>query len=356
MKQSDLVGKIQTVLGLIEPESLGITLPHEHLLSDASCYFSEPTEATEKKMAYEPVRLNNLWWVKPHSLSSLDDLKMLDEDTAIKEAMMFKLAGGNTIVDVTTIGISRNPFAIQRISRATGLNVVTGAGYYIAISLPPEVAKMSEDEVTEHITREVLEGVGDTGIRAGIIGEIGISVPMNEEDPKMLRAVARAQRLTSAAINIHPSIDDDLLLQIIAILRDAGANLNRTVFSHMDGMGFSPTTRLKVLEAGCYFEYDTFGHAEIFSPLQGKVLTMPSDTQRVVDIMELIERGYLNQILISQDHCFKHCLASYGGYGYGHILRDIVPVLRVKGMTEEQIYTLMVENPKRLLTFVPAIN
>jgi len=99
MKQRQLVGKIQTVLGLIEPESAGIVLPHEHLITDLWCYFTEPVEASEKKRAYDPITLENLWWVKPHSLSCLDDLKMLDEEVATKEAMMFKLAGGNTIVE-----------------------------------------------------------------------------------------------------------------------------------------------------------------------------------------------------------------------------------------------------------------
>jgi len=354
MKQEHLVGKVQTVLGLIEPESLGITLPHEHLLTDLWCYFAEPVEASEKKKAYEPVGLENLWWVKPHSLSSLDDLKMLDEQVAIKEAMMFKLAGGNSIVEMSNIGLCRDPLGLVRISRATGLNIVMGAGYYIAISHPPEVADMAEDEIVEGIVREVLEGVGDTGVCAGIIGEVGISVPMDETDPKMLRAVARAQRLTGAPVNIHPSIDDDLLLAIIEILRDAGVDLSRTVISHMDGFGFSPATRRKVAETGCYIEYDTFGHPDILTPLQGRIINMPSDTQRVTDIVELIGAGYLNQILVSQDHCFKHCWASYGGYGYAHILRDMAPVMRVKGITEEQIHTILVENPKRLLTFAPA--
>jgi phosphotriesterase-related protein len=76
-----------------------------------------------------------------------------------------------------------------------------------------------------------------------------------------------------------------------------------------------------------------------------------SDMQRINNIMQLIGDGYLNQIIVSQDISTKHRLTSYGGLGYAHILRDIVPVMRTKGMTEEQIHKLLVENPKRVLSF-----
>jgi len=131
MKQTELTGKAQTVLGVIDADALGVTLPHEHLLVDASCYFVEPTEASEKRLAHQPITLENLYWVKRHLLGHLDDLLSLDEQMAIKEALFYKWAGGDTIVELTNIGIGRDPLALARISRATGLNVVMGAGYYV---------------------------------------------------------------------------------------------------------------------------------------------------------------------------------------------------------------------------------
>jgi phosphotriesterase-related protein len=86
----------------------------------------------------------------------------------------------------------------------------------------------------------------------------------------------------------------------------------------------------------------------------GRVLNGHSDIQRIDEITRMIEEGYIKQILIAQDFCFKSCLAAYGGYGYAHIVNNLVPFLRIKGMAEEKIYTLLVENARRFLEFAPA--
>jgi len=355
MRQEELIGKVQTVLGLIDPNSLGLILPHEHLLTDlSSTYFVEPADATERKMAHEPIRLDNLYWVKHHRMSSVDDMKLIDEEVAIKEAMMFKMAGGSAIVELSNIGLARDPLGLARIAQATGLNIVMGAGYYIGASHPPELAGMNEEEIAEGIVRDIMVGVGDTGIRSGIIGEIGCSVPLQDAERKVLVACAIAQQRTGAPLNIHPSCNDDLVLEIIKILGDANADLGHTVISHCDCWGFSPATLHSLADAGCYIEYDTFGHTTIFTPHEEHYLDMPSDTQRLNDIIGLIAEGYLNHILIAGDNCFKDSLVAYGGDGYAHILRNVLPVMRDKGMSEEQINTLLVKNPKRMLTFIPA--
>jgi phosphotriesterase-related protein len=166
-----------------------------------------------------------------------------------------------------------------------------------------------------------------------------------------LRACAIAQQQTGAAISLHPSPNDEAVLEIVKILGDAGANLSRTVIGHVDVWAFSRPTLRKLANAGCYIEYDTFGRPGPMPIYLGQVLDAPSDTQRINDIMALIAEGHLNHILISHDVCHKHLLVSYGGYGYAHILRNIVPIMRSKGMSDEQIHTLLVENPKRALTF-----
>ena len=131
MQTKELSGKVQTVLGLIEPEELGITLPHEHLLLDVSFYFVEPEIVRERELAYAPVSMENLSWIKFNRLSNLDDLKLEDEETAIDEALLFKEAGGKTIVELTNIGMGRNPNGLSHISKMTGLNIIMGSGYYV---------------------------------------------------------------------------------------------------------------------------------------------------------------------------------------------------------------------------------
>ena len=362
MKQTELTGKAQTVLGIIDADSLGVTLPHEHLVMDLSVCFVEPTEATEKRLAHQPVTLENLYWVKRHLLGHLDDLQMLDEQVAIKEALLYKWAGGDTIVEMSNIGLFRDPLGLARIARATGLNVVMGAGYYLGLSHPPELATMTEEEIAEGIVRDIMVGVGDTGVRAGVIGEIGCNTPLEDGERKVLRASAAAQRRTGTALNIHPSFSEDLVLEIIKILGDAGADLSRTIISHCGHFAFNHnrTIHRKLADAGCYIEFDIFGYPILPYPpsvsaiaTEGRLLGMPSEVDSINEIKLLIDEGYLNHILISQDICFKHCYVTYGGAGYAHILREVVPWMRLGGISDEQIHTMMVENPKRVLSFAP---
>ena len=354
MVQEKFIGKTPTVLGLVDPDSLGVTLPHEHLLvNHVHVYFTEPEEASDRRMAHLPITMENLHWVKLHALSCVDDLFLSDEDVAIKEAVMFKLSGGGTIVEMSNIGLCRDPLGLVRIARATGLNIVMGAGYYIAASRSSENLAKSEQEMAEVIVKDIVEGVGDTGVHAGIIGEIGCSLPLEETERRALRAAAAAQQRTGVAINVHPSPSDDVVLEIIKILDGAGADLSRTVISHCDCFAFSPATCRELMAKGCYVELDTFGHAGIFPPYQGQYLDTPSDIKRVNDLVQFIADGYINQLLVAQDNFFKHQLTTWGGYGYAHILRNIVPVMRSKGLSHEQLNTLLVENPTQLLTVAP---
>ena len=355
MGQAELAGKVQTVLGLIDADDLGITLPHEHLLCDASLYFVEPTEASEKLLAHQPLSLENRYWLTSHYINHVDNLRLMDEQLAIKEALLYRWEGGDTIVELTcSSDLHRDPLGLARIARATGLNVIMGTGYYIAASHPPELATKTEEEITEEIVQEILIGVGNTGVRAGIIGEIGCSMDLGEGERKVLRASAAAQRRTGAAINIHPSFNHDLLLEIIEILSDAGAELSRTIISHCQFPCFNRTTYHELMDAGCCIEFDNFGYPVVPSAFFTTTLfARQSDVWCINEIKHLIDEGYLHQMLISQDVFYKQLYVTYGGDGYAHIPRNVVPWMRRAGISDEQIRTLMVENPKRLLPFAP---
>ena len=244
--------------------------------------------------------------------------------------------------------MARDPLALARVSRATGLNVIMGSGYYVPRSYPADMDSKTEEDIYQEIVREVTVGVGDTGIRSGIIGEIGCEWPLSDNERKVLSAAARAQQYTGAPLNIHPGRNPSSPLEIIEVLIKAGADISRTVISHIDRTVREPEGRRKLAETGCYLEYDLFGEeGYYFVP----TIDLPSDHQRINEIIQLIDQGYLKQILISQDICWKNRLRRYGGHGYDHILRNAVPIMRIKGVSEEQIHTLLVENPGRLLTF-----
>lgn len=353
MRSPDLEGKIQTVLGVIDSGELGVTSCHEHILWDMSVYFEEPPSASDKGLAHQPVCLENLYWVRANPTKNVDNMIQTDELLAAKEVLRFKHAGGGAIVELSQHGLSRDPLGLARVARATGLNIVMGSGYYVSASHPPDIDTRTEEQIAQEIIDDLLVGVGTTGIRSGIIGEIGCSTPFMPNEKKVLRACSIAQRQTGAPMNIHPSIGDKVVLENIEVLIDSGADLSHIAVSHIDGYGFSQTTIHRILEAGCYVEYDGFGQALYHFSYMGEVINGMSDMDRIRDIMALIDDGYIRQILIGQDFCFKCDLASYGGYGYDHILRNLTPVMRAKGMTGEQIEMLLVRNPARFLAFAP---
>jgi phosphotriesterase-related protein len=248
--------------------------------------------------------------------------------------------------------LGRNPRGLANIARQTGLNIIMGTGYFEEAYHPSEVATLTEQQMTDKFIRDITVGVEDTGIKAGIIGEIGNSVPLTQNERKVLRCCAAAQNQTGVAIYIHPGPDDEVALEISKVLKEAGAEPDRVIIGHMDLFNMSSTTCRKLMDTGCYIGFDNFGH-EGFS----KILHIPryfhtNDINSITEIIDLIKDGYIKQILISQDAATKERLASYGGTGYAHILRDIVPIMRIKGLSDSQIHTLLVENPKRILSMV----
>ena len=350
MRQALSAGKVQTVLGIVDASALGITMMHEHLLHDASVFFTEPAAASDRPLAHQPVCLENLSWVRLNESNNLDNVRLTDGALAAREAKLYQLARGDSLVELTTSGVfGRDPLGLVRISRATGLNIIMGTGYNGAALHPPKLVAQTEEDITDELVNEIAVGVGSTGVHAGIIGEIGCST-LDETERKVLCCCARAQQRSGVAISIHPTPNDAAALEIMTLLGDAGADLNHTIMGHVDISGFSKSTCHELADAGCYLGYDNFGLEGLMElPGLGRTVDL-RDTQRVDDIAELIADGYVEKIIISQDVATKHRLVAYGGLGYAHILRDIVPLMRSRGVTEDHLYTLLVDNPKRVLS------
>jgi len=345
-----LSGKVQSVLAVISPEDLGITLSHEHLIVDLRhTYYQESELMSDMAFTRQPISLETLNWVCHHPLSSWDNLLLDDEKLAIEEAMLFRLEGGGTIVDCSNRNLKRDPRALARISRATGLNIIMGSGYYVWQSHGPEMDTKTEEEILQEFVQDITEGVRDTGIRAGIIGELGTSSPLHPNELKVLRAGARAQQITGAAITIHAPRHEADPLKVVEILSDAGADPQHIIMGDIDRTLLTHERRCELAQTGCYLQYDHFGQLDYYIMPE---IDMPNDRYRVNEIIQLIKEGYLSQILLCHDICWKTMLCRYGGHGYAHVLKYVVPIMRMKGVTEEQIHTLLIENPKRVLTGV----
>ncbi len=360
MSTHKMRGRVQTVLGAIETERLGVTLPHEHCLFDLAMWFAEPERSGERFRAYEPVSLKNLGWVRYHPYNSRDNWVMLDERVAIRELTRYRQFGGQSLVDMSNHGLGRDPEALARISRATGLQIVMGCGYYLEPLWPKG---LSEEGMVESIVGDITDGADGTGIRAGIIGEIGIERfgperPMTAGCHMALRAAAQAQATTGAPVNIHPGHSPVSPLEIVRYLEKHGADVTRVAISHIDRTVFLHDMRVELARTGCYLEYDMFSFEgwhqtrHVLSEENPVPVEVPNDAARVAEIVQLVDAGFIDQILISHDHCSKHRLWNWGGPGYAHILENIVPLLLVRGLTREQVETIIVKNPARFLTFV----
>ena len=348
MSKQDQKGKIQTVLGLIDPQDLGLTMTHEHLLIDFSVMFNPTPDVTTQRMAHAPVSMENLGWIRQYCYSNLDNLLVLDEDTAIEEATLYQRHGGGAIVDATTIGIGRDPLALARISRGAGVHVVMGAGYYVDAAQPNQINQKDENDIFQEITKDIQIGVGNTGIKAGIIGEIGGTWPLLPNEIKVLKASARAQLETGASILIHPGRDEKAPIEILSILADSGADLSRVIMGHLDRTVSSIDILEELADTGCVLEWDLFGNEVSF--YQPSDFDMPSDAERLNFIRQMIDIGLGERIVISHDICTKHRLVSYGGHGYGYIPEHIIPRMRNKNFQESEIQAITKDTPARLLT------
>jgi phosphotriesterase-related protein len=351
MTDSPIKGQAQTVLGPVDPQTLGPTMTHEHMLIDFRVMFNPPADASIQHRAMEPITLENIGWVRYNHYSHLENLMMLEEDVAIDEARLFKRVGGGTIVDATTLGIGRDPLALARISRDVGINIVMGAGFYVDAVHPDDMDSRSVDDLARQIIGELEDGVGDTDVKAGIIGEIGCTWPLTDNERKVLHAAATAQEATGAAILIHPGRDENAPAEIIEVLAEAGADVSRVIMGHLDRTVTQFETLKRLASTGCYLEWDLFGNESSYYPLSD--FDMPSDAQRMAVILRMVkEENYGRRIVMAHDICTKHRLTKYGGHGYGHILENVVPRMKRKGFTPEQVHDITVGNPAEILTFV----
>ena len=307
---------VMTVLGPVDPSVLAFTLPHEH---------------TQIALWQIPGRYD--YWELTR-----------DEPVILEELRLYREAGGTALADLTLPGVGRDPAWLAAIARASGLHVVMGGGWYRNPYYPPEarIDRRMTDELAEELVAEATVGVGDTGVRIGILGEIGTDKPwVSPAEERVFRAVARASRRTGLAISTHAAQSPVGALQM-DILEEEGVDPGRVVIGHSDSYP-RLDHYLGLLRRGASIEFDFLGMA--FEP------TERHGEARVVDLLlELLARGYGDRVLLSQDVCHNSQLRRYEGNGYTYLQTAFLPQLRERGVSEADVARLTVENPRRLLT------
>ena len=354
MNGDSQVGKVQTVLGAIEPESLGVTMTHEHLLSTFEEVLASPEEASRRALYEAPLSMDLLGQFYHGQAENKSNFKLDDITPIIEEVGLYRQFGGHALVDATNIGLGRDPIGLARISRATGVHVIMGSSFYVGATHPADMDDRSEESLTEQIVGEVVRGVGSTGIKSGLMGEVGCSWPLQPNERKVLRATARAQRLTGASILIHPGRDESAPGEIMQVLLDAGADLNRVIVGHLDRTIFDKKALKELADTGCFLEYDFFGEEASYFPSAPQIDIM-NDAHRLSMMAWLVSEGHGGQLLVSHDIARKSQLVRNGGQGYCYFLEYMVPRMRAKGFSEEDIQRILVENPRRALTFVEPV-
>jgi phosphotriesterase-related protein len=342
-----------------------VILPHEHVFVDLRCMFDPPREASEVARAHQPFNLETIGWIRYNYFRHYDNVLLGDDEAAAAEITRFRRYGGGTIVDVTPVGIGRDPLALARVSRATGVHIVMATGYYVGATHPADVAKRDHEDLAAQMIAEITDGAvldrptpddqdwvrdpQSTSVRAGVI-KVGCSFPLAPDEKKVLRAAAKAQRSTGAAITIHVGRHDRSALEIIDVLAEADADLARTILGHLDVRVERLETLDEIASSGCFLEFDLFGHEISYYPTTGPSgRDMPSDGQRLDLLQHVLERGHAARILISQDICTKHRLVQYGGHGYGYIPECVAPRMLERGWSEETVRRILVVNPAHAL-------
>jgi phosphotriesterase-related protein len=338
-------GHVMTVLGPLPVERMGVTLMHEHILLDASGKWVPPSCCSERHIGEQKVHIGILGALRMNPLMNRDNCQLFDVDVAVDELMRFCELGGDTVVDPTNLGIGRDPAALQTISRRTGLNIVMSTGFYLEPSHPYYVKLKSVDELAEQLIFEVGGADDKPDVIAGLIGEIGVSAAFTAAEEKSLRAAARASAATRVPLSVHLPGWVRHAHRVLDIVEEEGADPHHTVLCHMNPSHMDTEYQHALARRGAWLEYDMIGMDYYYADEDAQ---SPSDEQNAYAIKGLIDAGFIDRLLMSQDVFLKMMLTCYGGQGYGYILKHFVPRLRRLGVAAEQIETMLIANPARV--------
>jgi predicted metal-dependent phosphotriesterase family hydrolase len=323
------MGYIQTVTGPIAPATLGITYMHEHLLCD------------QRRCRADGLR-------RPGSEGNL--MVLDDMDIAVREMREINRLGADAIVEVTMQAWGRDVPRLRQISESTGMKIVATSGFYVEHCHPAFVGERTIDDLATDLASEITNGVGDTGVRTGLL-KSAISRPVVEgSEEKCARAVARAHLATGATITTHTSGSSrfeipggNIGMLLLDVLESEGVDPHRVIIGHVDeNVDIRNLERL--CHRGAFVQFDVIGK-------QHWML----DETRADLIVELVRRGHGAHLLLSMDRARKSELKSYGGLGYAYLLTHFVPMLQEAGLPEGIIREIMVDNARRALTFQAAV-
>ncbi|WP_327661389.1 MULTISPECIES: phosphotriesterase family protein [unclassified Streptomyces] len=242
------------------------------------------------------------------------------------------------VVELTCRGMGRDPGALAALARESGVAVVAATGWYYEPFHTPELADASVERLTDTLVREIEDGFGDTGIRPGVLGEIGSHGDLpSEPESRSLRAAARAASATGLSVATHAQLGRGGLAQL-ELLTAEGLLPERVSIGHQDLLD-DPGVHKELAASGAYVAFDTVGKE-----------SYQSDDTRLRLLLSLIEAGHADRALLSCDISRHGYLLTEGGQGYGHLFRSFLPRLRAAGVDDDLVDLMTRRNPLRFLT------
>ena len=310
---------VMSVTGPIEAQDLGFTLMHEHL--------------------YVDIRRDQ--W-------QIDNITN-DPELTYQELMQYKNAGGMTLVDQTSNGLKgidqplfskKHPIAIKEMAERTGLQIILGSGWYRESYYESYLYKATTDQIAEEIIGEVTQGIDETDIRAGIIGEIGSHFSwVSPAEERVFRAAARAQKETGVTLVTHSPQESGL--PQLKIMLEEGADPHRIVIGHSQSYP-DHFYHAEIAQLGAYISFDSMGSLLKANAYEHNVLLRL--------ISQILDKGLINHLLFSHDVCRKGGYTTHGGPGYAYISTQLLGILQKIGLSKQEFQQIMVDNPKRALT------
>ena len=313
---------VPTVTGSIPVEQLGKTLAHEHVF----------VVGEEFRQNYQAD------WDEEEKIAQ-----------AVRDLNELKSLGIDSIMDPTVVGLGRYIPRIQRIAEQTDLNIVVATGVYTYNEVPfqfhfsgPGLLFDVPEPMTEMFVNDIENGIAGTGVKAAFLKCAIEEQGMTPGVERVMRAVAQAHVRTGAPITVHTNVHNRSGLETQRVLREEGADLTKVVIGH-SGDSTDLDYLMELADAGSILGMDRFG-LDVLLPFE----------QRVDTVAQLVERGYADRMVLAHDaSCFidwfdpQAKARAVPNWNYRHISEDVLPALVERGVSEEQIQTMLVDNVRR---------
>ena len=341
---------IQTVTGELRAEDARRICVHEHLILDMTHEAIEPKTGAAKRLFWDEIRMEHLGLLRHNPYVMRTNLVLDSVEDAVQEVGPLMAAGCDLLLDLTSVGLGRDVKKLREISEKSGLNVACGCGLFVHDSRVEPYADWTVEQITQWMLREIREGIGDTGIRPGVIGEIGTSEVLYPIERRALLAAADAAVETGLPVYIHTYPWSRAGLEAADLLLSHGVKPRKICICHLD-VTFDEGTIFRALDRGIWVEFDNLSKEFYFPSDDGAFAGGPfeTDVARVRMLKKLIGLGFADRLLLADDLCLKASLHKYGGDGYDYVFGHFAMMLRMEGVPEDDVRRLLDENPRRFM-------